>query len=77
MLPFTLIYFRLAIIINLIIAINVSRLLCRALQTYSKFTIIHFMTELYQKDLLGSVHFCLNIVYANLRVQNKTLSKIN
>ena len=28
------IYFRLATIINLIIAINVSRLLCKALQTY-------------------------------------------
>ena len=56
-LPFTLIYSRLATIINLIIAINVSRLLCRALQTYNEFTIIHFMAELYQKDLLGSVHF--------------------
>ena len=33
-LPFTLIYFHLATIINLIIAINVTRLLCRALQTY-------------------------------------------
>ena len=66
-LPFTLIYFCLATIINLIIS-NVSRLLCKALQTWSKFTIImyywrwskftiiHFMTELYQKDLLGSVH---------------------
>ena len=31
---FTLIYFRLATIINLIILINISRLLCRALQTY-------------------------------------------
>ena len=32
--PFTLIYFRLATILNLIIAINISRLLCRALQPY-------------------------------------------
>ena len=55
-LPFTSIYFCLATIINLIIAINVSRLLCKTLQTY-KFTIINFMMESYKKDLLGSVHF--------------------
>ena len=34
------------------------------------------MTELYQKDFTCEYSACLNITNANLRFQNKTLTKI-
>ena len=54
---FTLIYFRLATIINLIIAIMSATCCAGRYRHTNKFTIIYFMAELFQKDLLGSVHF--------------------
>ena len=69
---FTLILFHLVIII---IVINVSRLLYRALQTYKYFTTIHLMTEKFHKFIYAVVH-CLITMCTKLRVQNKTLIKL-
>ena len=71
--PFTLVYFRLATIINLIIAIDVSRLLCRALQTYKQVYNNTFYDGIVSEGFTWECSLCLNIMYANLRVQNKTL----
>ena len=52
-------------IVNLMIAINVRRLLYSALQTYKWVYRIHITTECFQKDFIGVCSFCLNLMYAN------------
>ena len=62
---------------NLIVAINVCRLLYRALQTYqSVYNNTFWWRKCFRGILFLTVH-CLIPTYAKLRVQNKTLIKIN
>ena len=43
----------------------------------NKFIIIHFDDGNVSEGFNWECSFCLNIMYAKLRVQNKTLTKIN
>ena len=54
---FYVIFFLLATIVNLIIAFNVSACCAGHYRHTNKFIIVHFMTELSQKDLIESVYF--------------------
>ena len=74
---FTLIYFCQATIVNLMIAINVRRLLYRALQTYNHVYKIHITTECFSEGFYLGCSLCLNIMYGKQRIHNKTLRKIN